>query len=389
MIKIPHHIENLWPYKAGKSISELAREKGLMRIVKLASNENPNGPSPKAIEAVQAALGQSHLYVDPSAFELTQAIAAEFDKRPSQIVCGHGTDALIEYVLIAFTDVGDEVLTSEGTFIGAYVNTNKLGRTLVQVPLHDYAFDIEQIGRSVTKRTKVIYLANPNNPTGSIFTRDEFEWLIQRVPDTVLIVLDEAYRQYCYDAPRFPDGLDYDFENLIVMRTFSKAYGLGGLRAGFAAGPERLIGALQKVKLPFEPNHLAQVAARAALKDYAFLQLTIDANTRSLRQMEQKFDELGIKRVPTYCNSILLLMPNEAFAEQFFLRCLERGLIVRHVKSFGIPNGIRINSGTGEETDFALEVIEAIYPQLVEENNKRPFVSNLSEHETNLVHQQE
>lgn len=389
MIKIPHHIENLWPYKAGKSISELAREKGLKRIVKLASNENPNGPSPKALAAIQGALGQSHLYVDPSAYELTQAIAEEFGKRPAQIVCGHGTDAVFEYTLEAFTDVGDEVLTSEGTFIGAYVNTNKLGRTLVKIPLLDYAFDIERLARSINERTKVIYLANPNNPTGSIFTRTEFEWLMQRVPARVLVILDEAYCQYCADEREYPNGLDYDFENLIVMRTFSKAYGLGGLRAGFAVGPERLITALQKVKLPFEPNHLAQVAARAALKDYDFLRLTLTTNKMSIGRMEQKFDELGIKRIKTYCNSILLLMPNEAFAEQFFLRCLDRGLIVRHVKSFGIPEGIRINSGTADETSFALDIIAEVYPQLVEEHQKRPFVSEVTDHEADLVHQQE
>lgn len=373
MIKIPDHIENLWPYKAGKSISELAREKGLKRIVKLASNENPNGPSPKAIAAIREALPQAHLYVDPSAFELTQAIAREFDKRPTQIVCGHGTDAVIEYILMAFTDAGDEVLTSEGTFIGAYVNTNKLGRKLVQVPLRDYAFDLEAIAKRASAKTKVVYLANPNNPTGSIFTRDQFEWFMSRVPESVCVILDEAYCQYCQTETDYPNGLDYDFPNMLVTRTFSKAYGLGGLRVGFSVGPERLISALQKVKLPFEPNYLAQVAARAALQDYEFLQLTLSMNERSLRRLEAGFDRLGIRRIKTYCNSILLLFPSEKFAEQFFLRCLERGLIVRHVKSFGIPNGIRVNSGSDDETAFALEVFGDVYPQLLEENSRHPF----------------
>lgn len=385
MIKIPFHIENLWPYKAGKSISELAREKGLKRIVKLASNENPNGPSPLAIEAIKKALPQSHLYVDPNAYELVQAISREFGKRPGQIVCGHGTDAIIEYILMAFSDAGDEILTSQGTFIGAYVNTNKLGRKLVALPPKDYAFDLEAIVRAGTEKTKIIYLANPNNPSGTIFTRAEFEWFMGRVPDYVSVILDEAYCQYCQDEPDYPNGLEYDFDNLIVTRTFSKAYGLGGLRVGFAVGPDRLIAALQKVKLPFEPNHLAQVAATAALRDYAFLKLTIDMNIRSLRKMEKGFDKLGMTRVKTYCNSILLLMPSEAFAEQFFMRCLDRGLIVRHVKSFGIPEGIRINSGSDSDTDFALEVISEVYPEL-----EKDFAQGkLSKNEAYIVHQPE
>ncbi|MGB5137094.1 MAG: aminotransferase class I/II-fold pyridoxal phosphate-dependent enzyme [Candidatus Zixiibacteriota bacterium] len=385
MIKIPHHIENLWPYKAGKPISELAREKGLKRIVKLASNENPNGPSPRAITAIQQALPQSHLYVDPGAFELTHAIAREFGKRPTQIVCGHGTDAIIEYILVAFSDAGDEVLTSQGTFIGIYVNTNKLGRRLVALPLKNYAFDLEAIVKAGTEKTKIIYLANPNNPTGSIFTKSQLDWFMSRVPDYVTVILDEAYCQYCDTQPEYPNGIDYEYDNLIVTRTFSKAYGLGGLRVGFAAGPERLISAIAKVKLPFEPNHLAQVGALAALTDYEFLRLTKETNARSIKRMEVGFDHLGISHIKTYCNSILLLMPTEVFAEQFFLRCLDHGLIVRHVKSFGIPEGIRINSGSDDETEFALQVIDQVYPTLKQEFAQGKVTKN----ETHIVHQPE
>lgn len=385
MIKIPHHIENLWPYKAGKSISELAREKGLKRIVKLASNENPNGPSPRALAAIQQALPQSHLYVDPGAYDLTQAIAREFGKRPSQIVCGHGTDAIIEYILMAFSDAGDEVLTSQGSFIGIYVNTNKLGRRLVALPLKNYSFDLETIVKAGTDKTKIIYLANPNNPTGSIFTRSQFDWFMSRVPDFVTVILDEAYCQYCESEPEYPNGLDYEYENLIVTRTFSKAYGLGGLRVGFAAGPERLISAISKVKLPFEPNHLAQVAALAALTDYEFLELTKATNVRSLKRLEEGFDSLGIPHIKTYCNSILLVLPDEQFAEQFFLRCLDLGLIVRHVKSFGIPEGVRINSGSDDETSFALEVVADVYPKIKQEYLQGIATNN----ETCIIHQSE
>ncbi len=360
MIKIPDHIENLWPYKAGKPISELAREKGLERIVKLASNENPNGPSPLALQAIQQALPQSHLYVDPNAYELVQAISQEFGVPPQRIVCGHGTDAILEYIIMAFSDDDDEVLTSMGTFIGAYVNTNKLGRRLVRTELKNYEFDLEAILDAISDRTRIIYLANPNNPTGTIITRDRLDWFLSRVPDNIIVVHDEAYCQYVNDHPEYPDGLSYSLPNFIVTRTLSKAYGLGGLRVGFAVGPEDLITALSKVKLPFEPNHLAQVAGTAALRDYDFLKRTMELNRRSLARFEEAFSELGIEYVPTYCNSLLLVFASEEQAEWFFNECLDRGLIVRHVKSFGIPEGIRINSGSDDETDFAIDVIRDV-----------------------------
>lgn len=371
MIKIPDHIENLWPYKAGKPISELAREKGLDRIVKLASNENPNGPSPRALRAVQDALPQSHLYVDPSAYDLVQAISEEFKIPPERIVCGHGTDALLEYIIMAFSDDDDEILTSMGTFIGAYVNTNKLGRRLIRTDLKDYGFDLEAILERVTDRTRIIYLANPNNPTGSIISRDQLDRFLSRVPENILVIHDEAYCQYCGDVPEYPNGLEIKLPNFIVIRTLSKAYGLGGLRVGFAAGPEDLITALTKVKLPFEPNHLAQVAGAAALKDYDFLKLTLETNRRSLARFEEAFNELALKYVPTYCNSLLLVFRSEEQAEWFFNECLERGLIVRHVKSFGIPEGIRINSGTAEETEFAIDVIRDVVAAM-----KKKFANN-------------
>ncbi len=360
MIKIPEHIENLWPYKAGKPISELAREKGLSHIVKLASNENPNGPSPLALLAIQRALPQSHLYVDPNAYELVQAISQEFKVAPERIVCGHGTDALLEYIIMAFSEDDDEVLTSMGTFIGAYVNTNKLGRRLVRTELKDYHFDLEAILAAITDRTRIIYLANPNNPTGSMITKERLGWFLAQVPKEILVILDEAYFQYAEGYPEYPDGIRYELPNLIVTRTLSKAYGLGGLRVGFAVGPEDLITALSKVKLPFEPNHLAQVAGAAALKDYEFLKLTMEMNRRSLTRFKEAFTELGIKYVPTYCNSLLLVFESEGVAEKFFNECLERGLIVRHVKSFGIPEGVRINSGNDEETEFAIAVIKEV-----------------------------
>lgn len=365
MIAVPKHVLTLEPYRGGKSISELAREKKLSRIVKLASNENPLGPSPKAVAALGQAIGELHRYVDPRSTELVAAIAERFGRNPLQIMCAHGADALLGYIINAFTSEQDEVLTSEGTFIGIYVNTNKLARKLRLVPLKEYAFDLDALAGSISADTKIVFLANPNNPTGTMFAADQFEAFMDRVPKEVLVILDEAYDAYACEHNGYPDGLRYHYENLIVARTLSKVYGLAGLRIGFAVGPEHLIGALYKVKLPFEPNRLAQVAATAALGDDEFLHRTIEANRRSLARLTACFDNLHIRYVKTAANFVLMLLPTEEHAGRFFERCLDHGLIVRWVKPFGIANGIRINSGTDDETAFAIDVIEKVWTEIM------------------------
>jgi histidinol-phosphate aminotransferase len=369
MIVIPPHIKQLQPYKAGKPIDELAREKGIKKIVKLASNENPLGPSPRAIEAIKSAIFDLHRYSDPSAYKLVNAIAKKTGKRPEQIVTGSGSDSLLQYAITAFTDDGDELLSSEGTFIGWYVNASKYNRKMKLIPLKNYAFDLKGIVEAVTDKTKIIYLANPNNPTGTIFRKKEFDTFLNLVPDNVLILLDEAYTIYADADPEYPNGLQYDLDNLIVMRTLSKAYGLAGLRAGFAVGPEELIKQMYKVKLPFEPNSLAQQAAMAAIDDEDFIDKTREINRISLSMMKKTFDESGIRYIPTSANFYLLVFPSEKFAAAFNEECLSYGLILRHVKSFGIPNGIRINSGTIEETKFALDVVQRAYASLSKRKN--------------------
>ncbi len=368
MIKIPKHIEDLKPYKAGKPIEELAREKGIKKIVKLASNENPLGPSPKAMEIIKAHLVDLHRYTNPSAYNLVHAIAKKYNKKPGQIVTASGSDALLQYIITAFSDEKDEMLTSEGTFIGWYVNADKYSRKSTLVPLKNFHYDLEAIADNINLKTKIIYLANPNNPTGTMFTKKEFDSFLKKVPEDILILLDEAYTIYAEENPDYPNGLEYDNENLIVLRTLSKAYGLAGIRLGIAFGPEYLIKEIYKVKLPFEPNALAQEAAIAALDDDEFLERTKNQNKSSLEKMKKKFDELYIACVPTAANFFMLVFPTEEFAADFNEECLNRGLILRHVKSFGIANGVRINSGTDEETDFALKIISEIYPMLVEKH---------------------
>ncbi len=370
MVKIPKHVENLKPYRAGKPIDELRREKNLDKIVKLASNENPLGPSPKAAEVISNSLNEIHRYTDPLNHKMTVAFSTKLKIQPEHIIFGHGTDSLLADIINAFSVQGDELLTSAGTFIGIFVNVRKLGRTLKTVPMKNYGYDLEAIKEAITDKTKMIYLANPNNPTGSMITINEFESFMEFVPDDILVILDEAYYAYAEEFADYPDGLRYNFDNMVVTRTLSKIYGLGGMRVGFAVGPQRLISTLKKIRLPFEPNILSQEAAIAALDDKEFREATVKLNRKEINKMIAFFEEMEIEYVKPFGNFVMLVLESEETAVKFFEACLNKGLIVRHVAAFGVPNGIRINSGTKEETDFALQVIEEIYPEIMKKNDK-------------------
>lgn len=357
-IRIPEHIRTLKPYRAGKPIAELARERSLAKIVKLASNENPLGPSPLACAAAKEAAEQSQRYVDPSAFELTNALSETLKVPQSHIITGAGTDSLLAYIIQAFSEPGDEVLTASGTFIGIFVNTNKLQRKLVTVPLTDeYGFDIDGIIAALSNNTRIVYIASPNNPTGTIVPQADLERLLDAVSPETLVILDEAYYSYAQGAPEYPNGLDYQQDNLIVTRTFSKDFGLAGLRVGFAVGPEELIAELYKVKLPFEPSLPAQMAAIAALGDEAHLTRTLAVNRESMRLLIDGLSELNIRVIPSYGNFLLAIFPSADLARCICEECMQSGLILRHAESFGTPEGIRISTGTVDETKFALGII--------------------------------
>ena len=356
----PGNIEALTPYRPGKPISELARERGLEHIVKLASNENPLGPSPKAMEAIKSSLAGASRYVDPPSYDLTHALAERHNIAPERIICGAGTDALLAYIIQTFSEERGEVLTAEGTFIGIFVNVKKLNRSLATVPLKNYAYDLDALAERINENTRIVYIASPNNPTGTIVTAVEFERLMDRVPETTLVILDEAYYNYAKDVPGYHNGLRYDYPNLIVTRTFSKDYGLAGLRAGYAVGPEDLIRKLYKVRLPFEPCFAAQIGARAALEDDEFLARTLSANRDSLRSMRAALAELGITHCPGAGNFLLMTFPDSEIARRFAERCMDHGLILRHTPAFGVPEGVRMNSGTAEETEFAIDIIRNV-----------------------------
>ena len=360
----PKHIRTLEAYKPGKSIIDAAKEFGVSKWIKLASNENPLGVSPKAKQASQKALSEGNIYPHPRAPELTEALAKKFGRKEEEIFCANGIDAILQYTITAFSDSNDEILTSQGSFIGIYVNTKKLGRTLKLVPLKNYAYDLEKIAEAVSEKTKIIYLANPNNPTGTAFLKKEWELFLKKIPERILIILDEAYYEYASHDADYPNGLDYSFDRLIVTRTFSKAYGMANYRVGYAFSNPSIIAEIQKVKLPFEPSGISSRAAAAAITDEEFLSSTQKLNQEGLTYFREEFTKLNLKFVEeTYGNFLMLIFDSEKELLSFNELCLKSGLILRPLGSFGIPNAIRINTGTKEQNTAAIEIIKNVLQQ--------------------------
>lgn len=360
MIKIPEYIQNLTPYKPGNKLKTGKKEKKLAEFINLASNENPLGASPKAIEALKETTKYLSIYPDVGASELISYLSEILGKPEQNIIAGSGSDAIIGDIIKAFSDYGDDILTAEETFIGYFVNVLKLGRNLIKAPMNKHQYDLDSILHSITPKTRIIFLSNPNNPTGSMFFKKDFESFLKKVPENVLIVYDEAYSIYAALHEGYPDGLDYEQENLIVVRTFSKSHGLAGIRIGFAFGPENLISTLYKVKLPFEPNSIAQKVALAALTDYDFIFQTIKLNTISIERMINLFDELKVNYIKPYANFVMILFENQDLARNFVDKCYENSILVRHLPPFGVSNGVRISTGTHTQMDYALNVFNKL-----------------------------
>ncbi|MCB0701637.1 MAG: histidinol-phosphate transaminase [Candidatus Kapaibacterium sp.] len=365
MIHIPDHIKVLKPYKSGNQVGKQITREAFKKLVNLASNENPLGASPLAIEAIKNNISDIAVYPNPSAPDLVNAIAKHFNKPAECIITGSGSDSIIADVFKAFTVEGQEIIMADATFIGAFVNANKLNRTIVKVPLkNDYSYDLNAMLKAISRSTRIIYLANPNNPTGVMATKKEFEDFMKKVPSDVLVVLDEAYYAYSGEYEDCPNGLDYECSNLIVLRTMSKSYGLAGIRVGFAIGPKELIDFMYRVKLPFEPNILAQKAAEAALEDKEFIKLTIETNKRNLAKLKEFFTKIGIKHTDGKANFTMIELKDGETANKFAAESLEQGFVVRPLGMFGLPNCIRINSGTDEQTDRAIKVFENVLAKL-------------------------
>ena len=356
---VPPYIASLRPYEPGRSIEEVRRKYGVSRIAKLASNENPLGPSPLAVDAMDRIKDDLHLYPN-GGLDLRRELAARYDLKVENVIAGSGSEGIMSNIIRAFLCDEDEVLTTESAFIGFQVLARSRGVMYRTVPYTDWHYDLEALAAQVNDRTKIIYLANPNNPTGTIFTRVEFDRFYKHVPERVLIILDEAYFEYAKDNPRYPDSMHYRYDNVITLRTFSKIYGLAGVRIGYGFAHEDLIANLLKVKLPFEPSTLAQAAGMAALSDKEFLHRSLQLNARALRFLTQSLQELGYTVVPSEANFLMLPLASDAEAAFITEELLKRGVIVRPLNSFGLPNAIRISTGTDDDNQLLVESLAAL-----------------------------
>jgi histidinol-phosphate aminotransferase len=359
-ITIPAHISSLKAYVPGKAIADVMAEHGVTDVIKLASNENPLGPSPKGIAAAQASLVGSHHYPNGGK-SLREALAKKYKLSMEEVIAGSGSEGVMNTVMRTFLTAGDEVLTSEGTFTGFYVLANAVGLVTMLAPMQDYGYDLDAIIDRITSRTKLIYLANPNNPTGTAFGRTAFEKFHAAVPPNVLILHDEAYYDFAIDdTPDFYTLVDDIRPNVITLRTFSKSHGLAGIRIGFGTGPKELIAPMLKVKLPFEPSSVAQAAGLGALEDDEFLHRTIETNRIGKQYLSEAFDELGIRYIDTSANFFCIQLGTPEAAKNLADEMERRGIIVRPLGGFGLSDCVRVSIGTPEENARAIATMREI-----------------------------
>jgi len=357
---VPPNIESLRPYEPGRTIESVRRQYGLERIIKLASNENPLGASPRAVQAMAETLCGLNIYPD-GGLRLREVLAAQFHLKVENVIAGSGSEGIMSSIIRAFLCDEDEVLTTEAAFIGFQVLARSRGVKYRTVPYRDWHYDLPALAAAINEHTKIIYLANPNNPTGTIFTRQQFDDFYSHVPERVLIILDEAYFEYAKDNPRYPDSMHYRYDNVITLRTFSKAYGLAGARIGYGFAHEELIRNLLKVKLPFEPSTPAQAAGIAALSDTEFLQRSLEMNARGVRYLNAAFQELGLSPAPSDANFVMIPMSSEGEALRVFEDLLRQGVVVRPLRAFGLPHCLRISTGTDDDNRFCMEAFRRIY----------------------------
>jgi histidinol-phosphate aminotransferase len=361
---VPDYLNRLSTYQAGKPIEELAREKGLTRISKLASNENPLGPSPFAIKEMTAGLWDTHRYPDVSAYKLKSALCDLYRLRPDNIILGNGSEGIMGYIARAFLSEGQEVLTSTNTFIGFYILARSVGAKLVTTPLtSDYRFDVEALASNITSKTKIIYIANPNNPTGTYITKPEFDFLMTKVPDHVLVILDEAYYEFGKEYEDYPDSMDYRYDNVLTLRTFSKAYGIAGIRVGYGFGHDELISILHKVKLPFEPNLIGQLAACGALKDQPHLERTLKNNRELLHKTIIYLKSKKFNPIESITNFVTFKTGSEQASTWLFDELCNLGVIIRPLRANEMPDFVRVSIGTPEEMEHFFEAMDEVLPK--------------------------
>ena len=358
---VQNNILHLTPYIPGKPITEVQRELALEEVTKLASNENSCGPSPKAIQAVQEALPEIHRYPDGSGFYLKKSLEQKLKINADQIILGNGTNEILEIAVRTFLSPGDETISGMPAFIIYYILTQAANGKNVQIPLKNYTHDLEAMAAAITPQTKLIFIANPNNPTGTIVSNGEMITFLQRVPKTTVVVIDEAYCEYVEDD-NFPDTLSYLKDNpsqpILILRTFSKIYGLAGLRIGYGIGPADLISLMNRVWQPFNVNALALAAAQAALEDEEHLSRSRRINASGYQYLCREFTRMKLSYIPSYANFILVDVDRDA--KIFSNQLLREGVIVRPMSGYGLTTSVRITIGLKEENQKLIQAMERV-----------------------------
>jgi histidinol-phosphate aminotransferase len=351
-------LRSLAVYEPGKPIEETARELGVNpnAIIKLASNENPLGPSTKAAEAMHAALENAHLYPDGSGFYLCNAIAAKLGLAPENVVLGNGSNEVIEFLGHAFLNPGDDVITCQYAFIVYKLLATAFNVRTIETPSPDFQQNLEVTLEAITPKTRLIFIPNPNNPTGTLISQDAIDRFMSRVPGSIVVVFDEAYFEFLDDPP---DTLRFvrQGQNVIVLRTFSKVHGLAGLRIGYAVAPAEIVQVLHKTRQPFNVNSIAQAGALAALEDDAHLRETKRVVDEGRAYLQEKFTELQIPFVPAVANFVMV---NVGDGCALFEKLLRRQIIVRPLKAYGLAEWVRISVGTMDENKRLIAAVRDV-----------------------------
>lgn len=347
-IKVPKHIEDLTPYQPGKPVKEVERELGLKNSIKLASNENPLGPSPKAIKAAKLALKQVHFYPEDGGYYLCQALSKHFSIDISSIILGNGSVEIIEMATKALIEKGLNVVMSEGSFLMYKIATLAMGGEAREVKMKERTHNLKEMAKAIDENTRIVMVANPNNPTGTYNPFDEVKEFIEDVPEDVLIIIDEAYKEYV-DKEDYKSAQELlkEKDNLLVLGTFSKIYGLAGLRIGYGFGNPEILKILHKVRSPFNTSLLAQEACIKALEDEEFVRKSKELNKREMKFLEEELKKIGLKFTPSVCNFILVDLPISG--GEFFEKLMHYGVIVRPMAVSGFPNSVRVTIGTREQ----------------------------------------
>jgi histidinol-phosphate aminotransferase len=353
--RVPDHILRIAPYVPGKPIEEAQRQLGLRQVVKLASNENPLGPSPRAVKAIRDAAPRVHRYPDSHGHDLRQALATRIGVPPGQIVIGNGSTEIVEILAKTFLSRERGAVVADQSFIMYPIAVRTMAAPLRLVPLKDHRHDLEAMAGACDDGTALVYIGNPNNPTGTAVDRAGFEAYFRLVPGHVLTVIDEAYRDYV-EAPDYPDGMDdlRQGRNVVLLRTFSKIHGLAGMRIGYAITVKEVAEALEAVRSPFNTSVLAQAAAVAAMEDEGHIRRSREENGREARFLAAEMTRRGMKFVPSVANFFLVFTPLPG--EQIYLTLLREGVIVRPMEAYGFSHAVRVSVGTHEELERFLDV---------------------------------